>query len=312
MPNTMARTRNQVVYSLLRGLLFIAFFEIYAYKLAAPIGRFVKAHTGLFPPVHGHVLPTLGLITNECISLTIAAAITLLLIMTESRVVGRRLSLSIFAAKTNLNGSRNRLSQLMFGLLLGFVGVTLIMAALIGSGVSHVSFNISGIWTTTRNLLALATAYGMVGLTEEFFFRGYAQRSLTDGLGFWGATAITSMWCMFLHNINGDPLIGAAHAGLDGVFWCMTLRATGNLAFPIGYHAAWDFTQSAVFGVPDSTYLSQGSLAVTATNGPTWLTGGVVGPEGSLLSFLLLGILMLLTVSSGAFRRMFRLEPPTP
>ena len=45
----------------------------------------------------------------------------------------------------------------------------------------------------------------------------------------------------------------------------------------------WDWAQSFLFGVPDSGILSQGRLFATHASGRVLLSGGVDGPEGSLL-----------------------------
>ena len=74
------------------------------------------------------------------------------------------------------------------------------------------------------------------------------------------------------------------------------LRLNGNLAFAIGFHSTWDFTQSAIFGVPDSTITYRGHLGLSLPKGPEWMTGGIVGPEGSVLSFILLAALIPLTL----------------
>jgi hypothetical protein len=56
---------------------------------------------------------------------------------------------------------------------------------------------------------------------------------------------------------------------------------------PIGLHTAWDWGQSFVYGVPDSGYLLPNHLFDSSFAGPTWLTGGTVGPEGSVLCTVL-------------------------
>jgi hypothetical protein len=53
-------------------------------------------------------------------------------------------------------------------------------------------------------------------------------------------------------------------------------------------HAAWDWAETYFYGVPDSGLLAQGHLLNSSFHGPDWLTGGSVGPEGSVLVFLVL------------------------
>jgi hypothetical protein len=46
---------------------------------------------------------------------------------------------------------------------------------------------------------------------------------------------------------------------------------------------AWDWAQSFLYGVPDSGQLVQGRLFATHASGNVLLSGGTVGPEGSVL-----------------------------
>jgi hypothetical protein len=64
----------------------------------------------------------------------------------------------------------------------------------------------------------------------------------------------------------------------------------------IGFHAPWDWTQTYFYGVPDSGHSLPGHLFNGNFFGPSWLTSGTVGPEGSVLLTLLL-VLFWLSVS---------------
>jgi len=139
--------------------------------------------------------------------------------------------------------------------------------------------------------LLYAIAFTMVGIFEEFAMRGYLQWSLTRGLGFWPAALITSL------------LFGAVHAGNPGEHWyglipvvevgllfCLFLLRTGDLWFPIGFHFAWDWAETYFYGTPDSGAVANGSLFRANFHGPTWVTGGSVGPEGSAFVYVVLAL----------------------
>ena len=64
----------------------------------------------------------------------------------------------------------------------------------------------------------------------------------------------------------------------------------------MGNHASWDFAQSFVFGVPDSGLITNNHLMNSSFHGPAWLTGGTVGPEGSVMAFVAVGIAAALFV----------------
>src|SRR6202041_3589273 len=61
-------------------------------------------------------------------------------------------------------------------------------------------------------------AFLMVGLFEEFSFRGYMQATLGSGIGFWPAAIILSIFFGAIHLSNrGEAWFGAAMAGSFGV-----------------------------------------------------------------------------------------------
>lgn len=150
-----------------------------------------------------------------------------------------------------------------------------------------------------REILIWAVLWGftflMVGLFEEFLFRGYGFHTLADGIGFWPAAIILSILFASAHLLNkGETRIGIVGVVAFGLFAAATLWRTGNLWLAVGAHAGWDWGQSFFFGVSDSGFQAPGHLLNSHATGPDWLSGGSVGPEGSVLSLLLL---VLMTVS---------------
>lgn len=132
-------------------------------------------------------------------------------------------------------------------------------------------------------LLYLA-GFTLVAFFEEFAFRGYMQATLASGIGFWPAAVALAVVFGALHLGNkGEAKFGAAMAGAFGLLAAFTLWRTGNLWFAIGMHGAWDWGESFFYGVPDSGVVLKGHLMNASFHGPVWLTGGTVGPEGSIL-----------------------------
>jgi membrane protease YdiL (CAAX protease family) len=140
-----------------------------------------------------------------------------------------------------------------------------------------------------------AVVFVAVGLFEEFLFRGYTQFTLADGLGFWPAAILLSCSFGAVHLENpGEDWVGAASVVVTGLVFAFALRRTGNLWFAVGWHASFDFGETFLFSVPNSGLLFDGRLSNATLHGAKWLTGGSVGPEGSVLSFATLGVLALL------------------
>jgi membrane protease YdiL (CAAX protease family) len=139
--------------------------------------------------------------------------------------------------------------------------------------------------------LLYAVGFALVALFEEFSFRGYMQSTLTSGIGFWPAAIILSLLfgAVHLQNLNEAP-VGAVMAGSFGLLAAFSLRRTGNIWFPIGMHAAWDWGETYFYSTPDSGFLARGHLFNSSFHGPTWLTGGPVGPEGSAFALAVLAV----------------------
>ena len=141
----------------------------------------------------------------------------------------------------------------------------------------------------------------VVGLQEEMLVRGYPQFVLTEGLGFWPGAILCSLAFGGIHFWNpGENWIGLTGAALIGLFFCLTLRRTGNLWFAVGFHASWDWGESFLYSVPDSGAKAPGHLLSSSFHGSPWLTGGSVGPEGSVLLFLVIALVWV------AFDRAYR------
>jgi membrane protease YdiL (CAAX protease family) len=172
------------------------------------------------------------------------------------------------------------------GILWGLAFMTIEMLAMNAlGGFAFGSLAIQGL-TIAKYAVSWAVAFVLVGLFEEFLFRGYAQYTLTTGIGFWPAALLLSAAFGGVHLTNvGENWVGALSVFTFGIFACFTLRRTGNLWFAIGFHAAGDYAESFLYSVPDSGTLATGHLLHSTVHGSRWLTGGSVGPEGSVLNF---------------------------
>ena len=137
-------------------------------------------------------------------------------------------------------------------------------------------------------------AFVLVGFSEEFMFRGYVQYTLARGIGFWPGAVCLSLLFGAAHLKNpGEGIIGALNVAVTGLVFAFALRRTGNLWLAVGWHAAFDFGETFLFSVPDSGFVFDHHLSNAVLRGPAWLTGGTVGPEGSVFGFLTMGIAWL-------------------
>jgi membrane protease YdiL (CAAX protease family) len=141
--------------------------------------------------------------------------------------------------------------------------------------------------------------FAAVGLAEETTFRGYILSRLTRAIGFWPAALLTSLLFGASHIANhGETALGLTAVVAAGLVFCLLLRVTGSLWVGIGFHAAWDWAQSYLYGTPDSGLLARGHLLISHAAGDARFSGSDVGPEGSVLAapVMIAGLLALVWV----------------
>ncbi len=202
-----------------------------------------------------------------------------------------------------------RIRDVLAGAGWGLVAITLLVAALRGLHLLVFDGQLLRGAPELRYGAAWLGIFFLVGIAEEFLFRGYIQFTLTRGLlglahrlapgrergvAFALSALVWSglFFAAHIHNA-GETATGLAAVFLAGVVFSYALWRTGSLWWGIGSHTAWDWGQSFLFGVPDSGTLSAGRLFQTHALGPAWLSGGVDGPEGSLLVIPALLLLLL-------------------
>jgi membrane protease YdiL (CAAX protease family) len=180
------------------------------------------------------------------------------------------------------------------GCLLGLVEVSLLLGSIAAfGGYSFGPVSLHGLEIARWGGLWFV-AFVAVGLSEEYLFRGYPQYTLARGIGFWPAAILLSFLFGAGHLWNpGESYVGAAGVIATGLLFAFTLRRTGNLWLAVGWHAAFDFGETFLYSVPDSGMLFEHHLSNATMHGPEWLTGGTVGPEGSVFSFLTMGIMAI-------------------
>jgi hypothetical protein len=185
--------------------------------------------------------------------------------------------------------------QFWLGLLWGIVGITVLLLVMRGVGV----FYFGGVALHGPRVLKFAAFWAVlflvVGLFEEYAFRGYTQFTLSRGMGVWPAAVLLSAIFGGIHLGNqGEAWIGAVAAAFIALFFCLTLRRTGTLWFAVGLHASWDWGESFLYSVPDSGTMVPGHLMSPSFHGSRWLTGGTVGPEGSVFVFVVIAAMWVL------------------
>jgi uncharacterized protein len=226
----------------------------------------------------------LFLMTQEVIGFAAVFAVACIMAVIEHRTVGEYgLPARCAFGKNFWLGFLFGLAEIaaLIGLISAFGGYSFGSLALQGNGIFK--------WGLFYLLL-----FTFVGLFEEFLFRGYGQYTLGDGIGFWPAALLLSLIFGGVHLRNpGEGWVGAAGVVTVALLFCFSLKRTGNLWYAVGLHAAFDWGETYLFSVPNSGLVLPGHLSHAILHGPSWLTGGTVGPEGSIFCFLTLGLQFL-------------------
>lgn len=173
------------------------------------------------------------------------------------------------------------------GAVFGYAGVSLLILLIFLAGeYSPGSLAIHGAALARATVLWVLASLA-IGFAEEYFFRGYPQFILTQGMGFWPAAFLISLLFGALHYFTKpyERWPDWASTGLIALLLCLTLRRTGDLRFAIGFHAAFDFGAIFVYSGPNGGRLAPDRLLTATFHGGDWLTGGKLGPEASLLVF---------------------------
>ena len=181
----------------------------------------------------------------------------------------------------------------------GFI-VGVVMAALVAIGMIALGgMQIKGFALKGDALLYAGLAWlganVLVGLGEEYYFRGYFLQSLWRSIGFWPAALVIAAIFAAAHYFfkPGENIWDVITLVTLSLWLCYTVLRTGNLWFAVGFHIAFDFMQFFVIGTPNGKQIPQGRMFDVTFNGPAWLTGGVLGTEASFLMYPLIAAIWL-------------------
>ncbi|HEV2622813.1 MAG TPA: type II CAAX endopeptidase family protein [Frateuria sp.] len=180
--------------------------------------------------------------------------------------------------------SRNAPSRALLGLAAGTLLFSTVVGVLWLLGVYHVTgFNPHANWLTALLMVGIGA-----GIGEEIMFRGALFRLVEEGLGSWAALLVSALFFGFAHAGNpGATLWSSAAIAIEaGLLFGLLYIVTRSLPVCMGLHAAWNFCQGTVYGIPVSGLKADGWL-VSTRSGPDWLSGGVFGAEASVVALAL-------------------------
>jgi membrane protease YdiL (CAAX protease family) len=188
-----------------------------------------------------------------------------------------------------------RFARLAAGLVCGFVAISVTVCALVTMHALTLDAPSAADPEVWLHALAWGGVFLLVGLCEESLLRGYLQYTFSRGIGFWWGALLLSALFGGMHGVNpGETPVGLFTAAATGLVFCLSLWYTGSLFWAIGFHAAWDWGQSYLYGTFDSGTLIDTRLMTAHPVGNALISGGNTGPEGSLVVFAVLAATVLL------------------
>ncbi|PYS49395.1 MAG: hypothetical protein DMF68_10185 [Acidobacteria bacterium] len=173
----------------------------------------------------------------------------------------------------------------LLGSLIGSLSLLLAVAIAWASGSYRFSINEGGLsQSVAETLIFSGFLFILLAAAEEAIFRGYPLQTMTRARMAWLAIIITAVIFSsgHLNNPNVVPGFTFLNTAIAGVWLAIAYLRTRNMWFPLGIHWAWNWTMSAVLGIPVSgiTRVTPDPLLRASDLGPAWLTGGSYGIEG--------------------------------
>jgi membrane protease YdiL (CAAX protease family) len=175
--------------------------------------------------------------------------------------------------------------SLFVGLGQGIAAGSLLFASVVAIAAMLGIYRVTGLGDAPQLLVPLVTAAVAPAFMEELLFRGILLRWIEEFAGSWIALVVTSALFGLAHILNpGATWFSSFAVAVEaGLMLGGAYMLTRSLWMPIGLHAAWNFTQGPLFGVPVSGLPASGLVRATLS-GPELLSGGSFGLEASVIS----------------------------
>ena len=171
---------------------------------------------------------------------------------------------------------------------IGFLWGMLMMAAVIGIFALCGWYKIIGCSFNVAFVYRYLMAYFVVAVGEEIVFRGIMFRLLDSQFNLWVAMIISAIVFGAAHIINPNATV-VSTVGISlatGVLFGLLFKYYRTLWVPIGIHWSWNFVQGTVTGCPVSGGAPDYSILQSVTSGPELFTGGLFGPEASIITMI--------------------------
>jgi membrane protease YdiL (CAAX protease family) len=194
-------------------------------------------------------------------------------------------------AAIGLGGAR-RARTFLGGLLVGVAMVAVIVAGIwIGGGLHIVVLGrpVHSL-ASLGSIAALLVCFAVQSGVEELFFRGWMLSAIAAKFRVVWAVLLSSLVFSCLHFDPRANWVFVLNVFLFAVFACCWVIRTNNVWGVMGWHAGWNWLLAVGFELRVTALdANLPALLVKLTPvGSDYLTGGIEGPEGSILCTLIL------------------------
>jgi len=188
----------------------------------------------------------------------------------------------------------------LIGLVTGLLVMTVAIAAIIASGNAHAAASGQSVGSAISHGVGWLV-FDFIGAAGEELYGRVAVLLVAERFaGRRGAIIISGLVFLIPHLGNpGANWMWLIRLFVQGALLAFAVYRTGSFWWSVGYHTGWNWASAPLFGAAGSGYLDQGHLLDFIPTGPAWITGGPVGPEGSLFAFVAVlcayGLLLAMT-----------------
>ncbi|HZT02300.1 MAG TPA: type II CAAX endopeptidase family protein [Steroidobacteraceae bacterium] len=158
-------------------------------------------------------------------------------------------------------------------------------------------------------ILCLTPSLG-VGVSEELGFRGYVFQTLGERMPVWVAALLMSIIFGLLHfTLSGFNAAFVISVMTISLMFLSFRFATGTLWFAIGFHGAWDWTETYLVGLSTTGGGYDPALIQITQTGPAFWVGSQQATESGALFILI--VLCVLAIAITYATAVGRLPPLT-
>ena len=230
--------------------------------------------------------------TNDLFFLLIIylTAITLILAYIFARKILKRNNLSLGLV------DNKKVSNYGKGILLGFGLLSLIVLILNLSGFAEITPNLSDF--NLKLFLIFVLAWLIQGFEEEFLLRSILMNQLAAGGKIEVAIIANSLIFSIFHLGNtGFSVLALVNVFLMGLVFSLIFYLKDSIYLVGAAHSFWNMTMANIYGITVSGNSSTGvNLFNTKLTGPTIISGGSFGIEGSIVTSLVLLVVLIILI----------------